>query len=135
MLTRRIAIIAIPVVATVGAGTAPFISSASAAGAARTVVASGHCSRTSTYSLQVQREDTGQISVDWGVDMTAHVAGVAWHVTEVNNGKVFVNQTKRTAPDGSFSITRLLAPQNTTTITATATNPATGERCSAIAKL
>jgi hypothetical protein len=101
--------------------------------AATGVTVNGHCSGTSVYSLQVQREDTGKLSVDWGVDMARHLRGVAWKVTEANNGTVFVNKTVTTIADGSFSITRLLAPQPTNHVKASATNRATGETCTASA--
>jgi hypothetical protein len=103
--------------------------------AASGVIVNGHCSGSSLYSLQVQKEDTGKISVDWGVDMARHTAGVAWHVTEADNGRGFVNTTVKTIADGSFSITRLLAPQATNKITASAHNAATGETCSAHATI
>jgi len=98
--------------------------------AATGIIPNGHCSGTSQYSLQVQKEDTGQISVDWGVDMTRHTAGVAWHITVADNGRVVVNTTVKTIADGSFSLTRLLAPQATNNITAWASNPMTRETCS-----
>jgi hypothetical protein len=94
-------------------------------------IVNGRCSGTSLYSLQVQKEDTGQISVDWGVDMARHTAGVAWHVTVADNGRGFVNATVKTIADGSFSLTGLLPPQATNKITAWASNPLTRETCSA----
>jgi hypothetical protein len=103
--------------------------------AASGVIVNGHCTGSSMYSLQVQKEDTGKISVDWGVDMSRHTGGVAWHVTEADNGLVFVNTTVKTIADGSFSVTRLLSPQATNKITASAKNPATGETCSAHATI
>jgi hypothetical protein len=88
------------------------------------------CTKTSVGNLQLQREDTGQISVDFGVDMARHTSGVAWRVRETRNGVLFVNTTARTIADGSFSISKLLAPNAVNHIVATATNPATGEICS-----
>jgi len=98
--------------------------------AASGVIPNGHCSGTSLYSLQVQKEDTGQISVDWGVDMARHTAGVAWHVTVADNGRVFINTTVKTIADGSFSVTGLLPPQATNKVTTWASNPLTRETCS-----
>ncbi len=94
-------------------------------------IVNGRCSGTSLYSLQVQKEDTGRISVDWGVDMARHTPGIAWHVTVADNGRRVVNATVKTIADGSFSLTQLLAPQATNKITAWASNPLTGETCSA----
>ena len=99
--------------------------------AASGVSPNGHCSGTSLYSLQVQKEDTGQISVDWGVDMARHTAGVAWHVTVADKGHVFINTTVKTIADGSFSVAGLLPPQAASKITAWASNPLTRETCSA----
>ncbi len=65
---------------------------------------------TSVANIQVQREDTGLLSVDFGVDMAKHTAGVPWKVTMTRNGKLFASTTVRTVPDGSFSITRVLTP-------------------------
>jgi len=88
------------------------------------------CSGTSTANLQLQREDTGKLSVDFGVDMARHKAGVQWKVTETDNGTTFVTTTAKTIRDGSFSITRLLVPAaGANTVVGTATNPLTGESC------
>ncbi len=52
-------------VATAGAATPP-------------VNITAQCSGTSTVNLQLQRKDTGKLSVDFGVDMARHKAGVQW---------------------------------------------------------
>ncbi len=89
-----------------------------------------HCSGTSLANLQLQREDTGQLSVDFGVDMARHKAGVSWSVHETRNGTVFVSKSVRTIRDGSFSISSLLAPlAGTNTVSATAVNATSGEIC------
>jgi len=87
------------------------------------------CNGTSMVNLQLQREDTGQVSVDFGVDMARHTGGVRWHVTEKNNGSIFVNKSIKTIGDGSFSITTVLAPAASNTVVGTAVNPITGETC------
>ena len=93
------------------------------------VVVNGRCSGTSVDNLQLQREDTGQISVDYGVDMARPTPGVLWHVTETRNGTTFVSGYVRTLADGSFSISRLLAPRaGINTFVGTATSQ-TGEHC------
>jgi hypothetical protein len=98
-------------------------------------VVNGHCTGTSVDNLQVQREDTGQVSVDYGVDMAKHTAGVVWKVTESRNGTTFVSRNVRTLADGSFSITRLLAPRaGINTIVGTATSQ-TGETCTLTASI
>jgi hypothetical protein len=135
MLIRRLAIAALPLAVAASGATLALAPTAHAATTPGSVVKNGTCSKGSTYSLQVQREDTGQISVDWGVDMTRHVAGIKWAVHETRNGITFVNQVVPTISDGSWSITRTLKPQPTNLITATAKNPATGETCSATVRL
>jgi hypothetical protein len=87
------------------------------------------CSKTSMVNLQLQREDTGQLSVDFGVDMARPTPGVLWRVKETRNGVTFVNGTTRTIADGSFSITRLLPPNSTNHVVAAAMNPTSGELC------
>jgi hypothetical protein len=88
------------------------------------------CSGSSTANLQLQREDTGAVSVDFGVDMARHKAGVQWHVTETDNGTVFVNKSVKTIRDGSFSVTSTRPPAASKTVVGTAVNPSTGESCS-----
>ena len=110
------AAVAVPV-ATAGAGTPPVNNTAK-------------CSGSSTANLQLQREDTGQLSVDFGVDMARNQAGVGWKVTEKDNGTIFVNKTAKTIGDGSFSITRLRTPfAGLNTVKGTAVNATTGETC------
>ncbi len=87
------------------------------------------CSGTSKVNLQLQREDTGKVSVDFGVDMAFHKVGVPWRVTETNNGTTFVTKSVRTIRDGSFSISRVLPPASPVTVVGTAVNANTGETC------
>jgi hypothetical protein len=122
---RRLALLALPAAATIGS-----LGLATPAHAATPINKTVACSKGSIANLQLQREDTGKLSVDFGVDMARHVAGVTWKVKETNNGVVFVKTTKSTLADGSFSITRRLTPYpGTNHIVATATNPASGESC------
>jgi hypothetical protein len=119
------ATLAVPVTA-VMAGAA----SASSRSPSTAAVVNGHCSKGSLSNLQVQREDTGKLSIDFGVDMARHTAGIAWKVKETNNNGLVVATTVRTISDGSFSITRLVTPKpGTNHIWAYAANPATGEKC------
>ena len=135
MFTRRLALAAVPVAAVITGATAGLASSANAASASASAVANGRCTGTSSYSLQVQREDNHMISVDWGVDMKSHVSGIKWTVQVTDNGKSVVHGTFKTIGDGSFSVTRQVAPQATNSFIASAHNPATGETCTAKATL
>jgi hypothetical protein len=123
---RRLAVIALPATLTLGT-----LGAALPARAATptSINITRHCTKTSMVNLQLQREDTGQVSVDFGVDMARHQAGVTWRVKETRNGVTFVNRTTRTIADGSFSISSLLGPRSVNHVVATATNPATGETC------
>ncbi len=123
MKHQRAAMLLLPVVAILtAAGTAQ-------AATASAVTANRHCSQTSLSNLQLQREN-GKLSVDFGVDMAHHTAGVTWKVKATDNGTAFLNTSKRTIADGSFSITHVIPLQaGTNHIRATATNPTTGEKC------
>jgi hypothetical protein len=103
----------------------------STAGAATSPVnLNGSCSQASVGNMQIQREDTGRLSIDVGVDMTSHHAGVPWKVTVTNNGHVIVRMTTPTQIDGSFSITRHVAPVvGTSHLAFRARNLTTGETC------
>jgi hypothetical protein len=104
----------------------------SAAGAATRPKANSTiaCGKGSTANLQVQREDNGKLSVDIGVDMNRHTSGVPWKVRAYDNGKLIENATVRTISDGSFSVTRVLAPlAGTNHIVFYATNLRTGKTC------
>jgi len=88
------------------------------------------CSGSSVANLQVQREDTGKLSVDFGVDMVRHQAGMPWKVTLSDNGSVFVNTTVKTISDGSFSVSPVINPKpGTNTIVGKAVNVVTHESC------
>jgi len=121
-----VATLAVPVAA-ITAGTAGATSHATTPSA---VVVNGRCTKGSLSNLQVQREDTGQLSIDFGVDMVRPTAGVAWKVWVTDNGSQVAATTVRTISDGSFSITRLIAPKaGVNHIRALAINPATSEWC------
>ena len=100
------------------------------------VVANARCSRTSWANLQVQREDTGKLSIDFGVDMAVHKAGVVWKAKITDNATTVYSGLPKTIADGSFSVTRVIAPQaGANHVTGTASNPATGETCKVSATL
>jgi hypothetical protein len=91
---------------------------------------------TSVANIQVQREDTGLLSVDFGVDMAKHGAGVPWKVTITRNGKLVASTTAKTISDGSFSITRVLTPvPGTNTFVARAVDTLTGQAWSITGRL
>lgn len=88
------------------------------------------CSRGSLGNLQVQREDTGQLSIDIGVDMARHTAGVPWAIKATDNGTTIASGRTTTIGDGSFSVTRLLWPKaGSNHIVFTAKNLRNGETC------
>jgi hypothetical protein len=127
----RLALIAVPAAITIGALGSPPAAHAAATSAAVT----RRCSKTSVADLQLEREDNGRISVDFGVDMARHTPNVAWRVRETQNGTPFVNGIARTLADGSFSISSSLAPKPLYRVVAAATNIATGETCTISATL
>ena len=132
-LTRAIAAGAVGIA---GLGAAIAVPVATAGAATPPVNITAKCSGTSTVNLQLQREDTGRLSVDFGVDMARHKAGVQWKVTETDNGTTFVSKTAKTIRDGSFSITSLLVPPaGLNTVTGTAVKAATGETCTLTASI
>jgi hypothetical protein len=103
---------------------------ASASAATNSINITRNCG-TSVANLQVQREDTGQLSVDFGIDTAKHTAGMPWKVKQTRNGKVFSSTSVKTISDGSFSISRVLRPvAGTNTFVAYATNARTGQICS-----
>jgi hypothetical protein len=100
------------------------------------VTVNGHCTGRSQSVLQANREDTGKLSVDFSVDMVLHRAGVVWNVNVTDNGTAVWRGTKKTLVDGSFDTNLLFAPRpGVNLIQAKATNPATGETCTASASL
>src|ERR1019366_5604680 len=91
-------------------------------------VVNGTCSKGSLSNLQVQREDNGTLSIDFGVDMSAHTSGVSWVVKVTDNKSMVYRGTTTTISDGSFSISKVIAPKTGTNhIVATARNSVTGE--------
>jgi hypothetical protein len=110
-----------------GLGLVAALPAASASAAPSSVDINRHWG-TSVANIQVQREDTGGLSVDFGVDMANHSAGVPWKVTITRNGKLVASTTARTIADGSFSITRVLTPvPGTNAFVAHAVNTLTGQ--------
>ncbi len=130
MRTRRIA--ATLLTATAGLLAAGGVMSGTPAGAATPtqINVNAKCSKTSWANLQVGREDTGKLSIDFGVDMAAHRAGVVWKATVTDNTSSVFSGTVKTISDGSFSVTRLVTPSaGPNKVTGKATNLSTGETC------
>jgi len=127
MRSRRIASLIIPVslVTALAAGVVPAQAAAKPA-----VTRNSPCSKGSTGNLQVQREDNGMLSIDFGVDMVTHTPSVNWTYRVMDNRSVVMKGTTSTIADGSFSVTRAIAPlTGTNHIVATARNTTTGETC------
>ncbi len=119
----------------VTSGAAVLLASAAAATAeAKTgdVVKRGTCSGRSVWKLKLSPEN-GAIASEFQVD--SNVPGQTWMVQITDNGvKVFAGNRVTKAPSGSFTIRRtspnLAGPD---AFAAVATNPTTGETCSAAA--
>ena len=127
MRNRRLASFAIPaaLVTTVIASAIPAQAATKPA-----VNSNSTCSLGSVSNLQVQREDNGKLSIDFGIDMTAPTAGVKWSYHVTDNRSLVTRGISSTVSDGSFSITRAITPRSGTNhIVATAKNSATGETC------
>ena len=130
MRTRRTVVTLLA--ATAGLLAATGLAGGTAAGAATptSININAKCSRTSWANLQVAREDTGKLSIDFGVDMLAHKAGVVWKATVTDNRSTLFSGSVKTISDGSFSVSRLLTPlAGSNKVTGRAVNPATGETC------
>jgi hypothetical protein len=126
MKRMRLALVAAPTVLALGAIGAGLPAGASVS---PRLNLNATCSKGSIANLQVQREDNGRLSLDFGVDMARHRAGVPWAVHVTDNGTAVVNGTFRTGGDGSFSVTRWLPSARSSRIVATARNTTTGEVC------
>jgi hypothetical protein len=96
------------------------------------VIKRGTCSNASTYKLKLSAENS-RIETDFEVD--SNVVGQTWNVKLSDNGTQFFSGSRVTkAPSGSFEVRKLTRNRaGADNITARATNPATGEVCSASA--
>jgi len=127
---RMTRIIAAGAIGAAGMGAVVALPTVQAGAATGSVVVNAKCSGTSVANLQLQREDTGKLSVDFGVDMVRPVAGVPWKVSAKDNGTIFVSTTKLTISDGSFSVSRVILPAaGTNKVVGHAVNTRTGETC------
>ncbi len=126
------AIIGATFAATLFAGA--FAGPALAQGGGGDVRASGHCSAASTWKLKAKPDD-GRIQIEMEVD--SNRVGQKWAVSLTDNTvRVFSGNRVTVAPSGSFEV-RVLAPNRTgtDTITGTARNLSTGERCTGVVRL
>ncbi len=98
------------------------------------VTAKGKCTAASSSKLKVKADDR-RIETEFEVDQ--NVVGAKWKVTIKDNGTVVAHANATTsAPSGSFEVRRLIPNRaGTDMVTASATNQATGEICSATASL
>jgi hypothetical protein len=90
----------------------------------------GQCSGGTTSKIKVKPDDGG-LEVEFEVDQNK--SGVKWKVKLKDNSDVVFKGSARTGgPSGSFSIERKIENKaGTDSITATAHNTQTGERCAA----
>jgi hypothetical protein len=94
----------------------------------------GTCSAASASKLKLASRD-GLIQTEFEVDQNR--VGQVWSWTLKDNGVTVASGRATTvAPSGSFTVRRNLADRaGTDTIVAAATNAATGERCTATARI
>ncbi|MEZ5097220.1 MAG: hypothetical protein R2731_14620 [Nocardioides sp.] len=94
----------------------------------------GTCTASSTSKLKLGLRDGG-IEMEFQVDQ--NVNGATWNVRVLQNGgQVFKGNRTTKAPSGAFTLKRKLAnAAGTDTVRASATNPATGETCTATASI
>jgi len=98
------------------------------------VIKTGDCSARSDWKLKLGPRD-GQLRAEFEVD--SNRVGQSWHVTMTHNGATVANKTAVTqAPSGSFTVrVRMPDAPGADTVKATATNPSTGESCTASVSL
>ena len=91
----------------------------------------GVCTIRSTSKLKANPPRNGRIQVEFEVE--SHVVGQVWKVQLKDNGAIFLSRNATTlAPGGSFEARAFAKNQiGTDTISASATNAATGESCTA----
>jgi hypothetical protein len=88
------------------------------------------CSKLSYGNLQIQREDSGRLSLDVEVDMARHTAGVPWRLKVTDNGVTILSTIARTSSDGSVSVAQPFSPKaGANHVVLFAKNPRTGETC------
>jgi hypothetical protein len=98
------------------------------------IVHAGTCTAASTSKIKIHPDD-GRIQVEFEVDQNR--VGKTWNVRLVHNGNVFFTGKRVTqAPSGSFEVRKFTGNRaGTDTITGRATNPASGEVCTATASI
>jgi hypothetical protein len=113
------------------AATAPSRSAQKKQAKARKRAKIGACTIRSTSKLKANAPRNGRIQVEFEVE--SHVSGQTWTVVLKDNGATFFSGSKTTqAPGGSFEAKASAKDQaGVDSIAASATNPATGETCTA----
>jgi hypothetical protein len=99
-------------------------------GGGQEVRTSGSCSAASDWKLKAKSDD-GRLEVELEVD--SNRVGQTWQVSMSDNAVRFFSGSRVTqAPSGSFEVEKRVANKaGADRITAVATNPTSGERCSA----
>jgi hypothetical protein len=97
----------------------------------REVRTSGRCSAGTVWKLKAKPDD-GRLEVELEIDSNRN--GQRWSVAIADNGvRVFTGTRTTAAPSGSFEVERHIANRaGSDRITASATNPRSGERCSGV---
>jgi hypothetical protein len=95
----------------------------------------GRCTGASTSKLKLApRPSDNQTRVEFEVDQ--NVVGVTWNVVIKDNGVIVLRRTATTtAPSGSFEVAKRLPGATGHSVKAKATNPSTGETCTASASV
>lgn len=113
---------AISTLGLVGAGTA--------SAKAGDIVKTGNCSGNTDWKFKVGARDGG---FEYEYEVDSNVNGQSWNVRITDNGVVLMKGARTTAaPSGSFSVSGRAANRaGADKFLAKATNPATGETCTA----
>jgi hypothetical protein len=95
----------------------------------------GHCTKGHVVSMQLQHGDPGRIEAGFEVDHAK--VGSLWRVAVAHNGvRYYSGIQKALAPDGTFSVDRILLDRaGTDTVTGYAHNVASGEVCTVTARI
>lgn len=105
------------------------------AGKAKRAAVAGTCTGRSASKLKANPPRNGRIEVEFEVE--SHVSGQLWTIRMSDRGATFFKGSKTTtAPGGSFEAKAFAKNRpGTDSISATATNAATGETCTAAVSL
>jgi len=95
----------------------------------------GTCTLGGTVAMQLQHSDRGLLEAGFEVDQVK--VGSVWRVHLVHNGVTyFTGRRAAAAPDGTFSVDRVLTDRpGTDTVTGRARNTITGNTCTVAAHI